>query len=124
MIKGSEFRDLVSGRRRGLWASVLRGLLRVAEVPIYAVDALSRHATALQKTVDALGAAVYLSTTQAEKENLAEGDSARVTQGGDSAILPVRVHDSIPGGCAWIPSGVPGSEKLGPACGAVEVFKA
>jgi tetraacyldisaccharide 4'-kinase len=28
-----EFRDLVSGRRRGVWAAVLRGALRVAEVP-------------------------------------------------------------------------------------------
>ena len=33
MLGPTEFRDLVSGRRRGLGASALRGLLRVAEVP-------------------------------------------------------------------------------------------
>ncbi|MBN2218220.1 MAG: tetraacyldisaccharide 4'-kinase [Pirellulales bacterium] len=33
MFKPSEFRDLVSGRRRGLWAAVLRGVLRAAEAP-------------------------------------------------------------------------------------------
>lgn len=31
MLGPSEFRDIVSGRRRGVWASVLRGGLRVAE---------------------------------------------------------------------------------------------
>jgi len=29
----SSFRDLVSGRRRGLWAAVLRGVFRILEVP-------------------------------------------------------------------------------------------
>jgi tetraacyldisaccharide 4'-kinase len=33
MLGPTEFRDLVSGRRRGLGASALRGLLRAAEVP-------------------------------------------------------------------------------------------
>ena len=33
MLNPSEFRDLVSGRRRGIGASVLRAALRVAEVP-------------------------------------------------------------------------------------------
>ncbi|MDH3713387.1 MAG: NADH-quinone oxidoreductase subunit NuoG [Gammaproteobacteria bacterium] len=101
-----------------------RGLLRVAEVPIYAVDALTRHAMALQKTGDALRGAVHMSAAQAEKEKLTAGDTARVTQNGSSAVLLVHIEDSIPNGCVWIPSGVPGSEKLGPACGAVEVFKA
>ena len=33
MLGPSEFRDLVSGRRRGIAATTLRCLLRVAEVP-------------------------------------------------------------------------------------------
>jgi len=33
MLNPTEFRDLVSGRRRGLGAAALRGLLRGAEVP-------------------------------------------------------------------------------------------
>src|SRR2546430_13721210 len=33
MLRPSEFRDLVSGRQKGLWAAVARGVLRVAEVP-------------------------------------------------------------------------------------------
>jgi NADH-quinone oxidoreductase subunit G len=101
-----------------------RSLVRVAEVPIYAVDALARYAPALQKTVDAVHGAVYMSAAQADKEKLAAGDSARVSQNGSSTVLRVHVDDSIPNGCVWIPSGVPGSEKLGPAYGAVEVFKA
>ena len=104
--------------------SAPRHLLRIAEVPLYAVDALTRHATALQKTGDALDAAAYLSTAQAKKENLTGGDSARITQHGNSVILPVHVDDSIPDGCVWIPAGVSGSEKLGPAYGSIEMSKA
>lgn len=33
MLRPSEFRDLVSGRRRGVLAAIMRGALRVAEVP-------------------------------------------------------------------------------------------
>jgi tetraacyldisaccharide 4'-kinase len=33
LLRPSQFRDLVSGRRRGFWAAVLRGGLAVAEVP-------------------------------------------------------------------------------------------
>ena len=33
MLDGTSFRDLVSGRRRGIGASLTRGLLRLAEVP-------------------------------------------------------------------------------------------
>jgi tetraacyldisaccharide 4'-kinase len=33
MLRPSEFRDLVSGRRKGLMATLARGVLRIAEVP-------------------------------------------------------------------------------------------
>src|SRR5258705_11879913 len=33
MLRPSEFRDLVSGRRKGVLAALARGALRVAEVP-------------------------------------------------------------------------------------------
>src|SRR4029079_4402418 len=33
MLRPSEFRDIVSGRRKGLLATLARGVLRVAEVP-------------------------------------------------------------------------------------------
>ena len=72
----------------------------------------------------ALGSSEKNHKKKAKKENLAAGDSAHVTQGDDSVILPVLIDDSIPDGCVWIPSGVPGSEKLGPACGSIEVAKA
>ena len=43
MLSPTEFRDLVSGRRRGLGASALRGLLRVAEVPYTLAVAFRNH---------------------------------------------------------------------------------
>jgi tetraacyldisaccharide 4'-kinase len=42
MVNPTRFRDLVSGRRRGVGASVLRGLLRLAETP-YAAAARWRN---------------------------------------------------------------------------------
>src|SRR4051794_31376432 len=42
MLRPSEFRDLVSGRRKGLLATLARGVLRVAEVP-YAAAVSARN---------------------------------------------------------------------------------
>jgi tetraacyldisaccharide 4'-kinase len=43
MLSPTEFRDLVSGRRRGLWPSALRGLLRVVESPYTLVVSRRNH---------------------------------------------------------------------------------
>jgi len=96
---------------------------RIGGVPIYALDALTRRAHALQLTPDAWGAEARLNASAAQALGLSEAASVRVTQGDASAEFEVRVDDVVPDGCVWLPTAVPGSEALGVGFGPVSVEK-
>lgn len=107
-------------------------LLRAGEIPLYAVDPLVRRAQSLQKTEDAkLQASATLSSSQAEKLNLSEGDSVNLAQrwsdnnggGQGKAVLPVRIDDSVPDGCVWVPAGIAQTSSLGALFTPIEITK-
>jgi NADH-quinone oxidoreductase subunit G len=81
------------------------GLLRVATVPIYVVDAVVRRAPALQSTPLARPAAVTLNPSDALAAGLSQGAMARVSDGGTTALLPVAISTAVPVGAAWVESG-------------------
>jgi len=89
------------------------GIQRIAEVPVYATDALVRRATALQQTADARPVAAYVNETLAERLGLAGGEQARVRQGDVELELPLVIDGRIPDGCVLIPAALPGSVGLG-----------
>ena len=90
---------------------------------MYAVDALTRRAHALQLTPDAWGRLLRLNTGAAQSLGLGESESVRVTQGEASAEFAVCIDDAVPDGCVWLPSAVPGSEVLGAGFAPVAVEK-
>ena len=71
-------------------APALRGLERVADVPIYCTDALVRRAASLQATRDARAPVVGLPSVLWSQLGLSAGAKVRVTQGEAAAILPAR----------------------------------
>ncbi len=95
------------------------GLMRCADLPPYAVDAITRRAGALQQTHDAQPAPLSINSAQAQKLGLAAGASVVVTQGAAHASLPVSIDDGVPDGCVWIPTGIAAAADLGPAYGTV-----
>ena len=100
-------------------------LMRAADVPIYAVDALVRRAPSLQKTHDAVALAVSINPADAERLDLDdEHTSVKVKQGESSAILKLIIDENVPAGSAWIPLAVKGSELLGDPFGEVVIEKA
>ncbi|MCG6896531.1 MAG: NADH-quinone oxidoreductase subunit NuoG [Thiocapsa sp.] len=99
------------------------GLMRIGSVPIYALDPLVRRAPALQRTpVPGAAFGVYLHSQQARAEGLAAGQEVRVRQDGAEAEARVILDDSVPPGCARIPAGVAGSERLGAQIGPVAIM--
>jgi len=92
---------------------VSKGLLRLADTPLYAVDSIVRRANALQSTADSLEAAVYINENEANRLSLNGAQSVTVQQGGEAIELPVVIDKRISDGCALIPSGVSGTEGLG-----------
>ena len=97
------------------------GLLRVADVPIYAVDPLVRRARSLQASPLARPAEVRLHPDVARELGVAGREQVQVRQNGAAVDLPLVLDDRVPRGCAWIPAGLIASVALGPAVGPVAI---
>lgn len=97
-------------------------LCRVAEVPVYSVDAIVRRSPALQATHDNPGPGLRISKASAEQFDLKEGDRVRARMLEGDAELDVVIDDRIPSGCAWMPVGFLETSTLG-ASGPVTVSK-
>jgi NADH-quinone oxidoreductase subunit G len=94
-------------------AAPAAGLQRVADVPIYATDAVVRRAPSLQQTADARPPHVGVNAALWAELGLQAGDRVRVRQGGASAVLPVRVEPTLAWGCARVPAGHADTATLG-----------
>ncbi len=90
------------------------GLLRIASMPIYAVDAVVRRAPALQATPLVRPATAVLNPSDALAAGLAAGATARVSDGSATVLLPVGISTAVPVGAAWVESGHAIVDALGP----------
>jgi NADH-quinone oxidoreductase subunit G len=105
-------------------APALRGLERVADVPIYCADALVRRAASLQATRDARPPAVGLPSVLWSQLGLSAGAKVRVAQGAAAAILPAEESPSLAPTAVRIAAGHAHTASLGAMFGAVTVEKA
>ncbi|MGE4111939.1 MAG: NADH-quinone oxidoreductase subunit NuoG [Burkholderiales bacterium] len=83
-------------------APAATGLSRIAEVPIYAADALARRAPSLQKTRDAQPPVATLNRALADRLGLRDGDFLRIEQDGGAAELPYAIDDRLPADCVRV----------------------
>ena len=88
-------------------------LLRIAEVPLYAVDALVRRAKALQCTADNPPPAARVNAADARRLGLAEDATVVVRTVAGEARLKVVLDSRVPDGCVLIASGYPETSPLG-----------
>ena len=96
------------------------GIERIAEVPIYAADALVRRAPSLQKTSDAKNAKrVFVASDVAGKYGIVDGVDVRVIQHGASTVLQAKVDRRLAQGCVRIAAGLHETAVLGPMFGTV-----
>lgn len=101
-----------------------RSLQKVSGTPIYASDSLVREAQPLQKTpLTSQQHVVAMSQAQADKSKLTGAEQIQVKQGQGAATLPLRIDESIPAGCVWVPTGIDAVKDLTGAYGMVELEK-
>jgi len=100
---------------------VAEGLQRIAEVPIYAADAVVRRARALQASPDAAAPVAWMNRALYEKLGLREGDGLRVRQGGGEAVVAASVDDRLPADCIRLAAARPETAALGAMSGPVTV---
>jgi len=98
-----------------------QGLQRLADVPIYATDALVRRAPSLQLTADARAPAAGLPAGLWAALGLGAGDRVRVTQGAGQAVLPARLEPTLAEGTVRVPAGHADTAGLGAMTGTLTV---
>ncbi len=103
-------------------------LMRVGEVPLYAIDSIVRRAQPLQEAqtiLDGDTAAVRVHPSTAEQLQLQAGDRVVVTQQHTATVrLPLCCDERIPVGAAWIAGGIPATVGLGDLFAEVQITKA
>ena len=100
---------------------VPEGLQRLADIPIYATDALVRRAASLQLTADAKAPVVGLPAALWQQLGLQPGDKVRVSQGAAVAVLPARADATLAAGTVRVSAGHADTALLGAAFGAIAV---
>ncbi|MEA3291363.1 MAG: NADH-quinone oxidoreductase subunit NuoG [Pseudomonadota bacterium] len=89
------------------------GLQRIAETPLYRVDATARRAPALQATRDNPAPAVHVNGSTLRALELEAGTTVRATAAAGSAELPLAMDERIPDGCVYVPAGFSETAALG-----------
>jgi NADH-quinone oxidoreductase subunit G len=102
-------------------AVAAQGLQRVADVPIYAADALVRRAASLQQTRDAATPCLAMRGDELQKLGVKSGDTVKVTQGNASASLTACADDGLPAGVARVAAGHAATAELGAMFGTITV---
>ena len=100
------------------------GLQRLADVPIYAADALVRRAASLQLTADARAPQASLPPAVWQQLGLQPGDLVRVSQGTASAVLAAKLDATLAAHTVRVPAGHASTATLGAMFGVLAVEKA
>ena len=102
----------------GLAVSVpvaVSGLERVADVPLYATDAIVRRAPALQRTRDAAAPTARLNAATMAAQGVSAGDSVTVRAGQGAIQLKVVADETLADGCVRIATAHESTAALGAA---------
>jgi NADH-quinone oxidoreductase subunit G len=102
-------------------APATAGLQRVADVPIYAGDAIVRRAASLQKTRDAAAPRAWMNASLLAKLGVKQGQAVKVKQGEGEATLNAARDDRLPQDCVRIAAAHALTSKLGPMAGELRV---
>jgi NADH-quinone oxidoreductase subunit G len=88
-------------------------LMRIAEVPMYAIDPIVRRATSLQKTADNPPPSARLNSAQAGKLGFKGGESVQIVMAQGVASLDLVLDERVPDDCVLVPAGHTETSMLG-----------
>ena len=128
VLAGVDVNSKLSNTLQGLIAQAVAptssGLQRVAEVPIYATDAIVRRSAPLQATHDALPPRAVMHSDEIKKLGLQPGEQVSVKVGQGSALLALAVDDTLPKGVVRVAAGHASTAGLGAMFAAITVERA
>jgi NADH-quinone oxidoreductase subunit G len=127
VLKGVDISNKLNNQLQGYIAQAVAaeaGLQRVADVPIYAADAIARRSAPLQATLDALAPCAFMHSDELKKLGMQSGDKASVKMGQGAAQLLVAVDDNLPKGVVRVAAAHATTAGLGAMFGAITVERA
>jgi NADH-quinone oxidoreductase subunit G len=104
-------------------AAAPAGVERIADVPIYAADALVRRADSLQRTADARAPRASLPSGLWAQLGLKPGEPVRVAQDDRVLIIAADEDPSLAPGVVRVPAGHADTAALGPMFGQLNVTR-
>ena len=99
------------------------GMQRIADVPIYATDALVRRAPSLQRTADARSPVASLPSALWAELGLRGGEPVRITQGAHTLIIAAVEDSTLAAGVVRVPAGHADTVALGAMFGTINVTR-
>jgi NADH-quinone oxidoreductase subunit G len=102
---------------------VAAGPERLADVAIYATDALVRRSSSLQLTADARAPSASLPPALWHELGLRPGDQVRIGQEGGHVVLPARLDATLAEGTVRVPAGHADTASLGASFGPLTVTR-
>ena len=102
-------------------APAVSGLQRIADVPIYATDAIVRRSAPLQATQDAMTPRALMNSEEMKKLGVHSGDQVKIKAGQGSALLAVAADDKLPNGVVRVAAGHAATAGLGAMFGTITV---
>jgi NADH-quinone oxidoreductase subunit G len=99
-------------------------LERIADVPIYFSDAITRRSPPLQQTLDAQSPKAWIAPLLAQKLGVNAGDSVKVTSGEGSVVLAAAIDAGMAVNAVKVSAAHPSTVALGAMFGALTVEKA
>ena len=85
--------------------SVNSAQVRVADVPVYAVDAIVRHAEALQQTTHAAPAMARINSSVATALGLSDAVRVEASQADAQCVVGLEIDDRAADGTVWLSAG-------------------
>jgi len=105
-------------------AAAPAGLARIADVPIYAADAVVRRAGSLQASKDAQAPKAWMASSLLRSLGVDAGGKVKLMQDGGEAVLEAAADDTLPADCVRVAAGHPATAGLGAMFGAISVERA
>ncbi len=78
-------------------------LVRIADVPIYAVDGIVRRAESLQKTLQASAAVARINSKLASELGISDALKVEVAQGDSCCVVALEIDDRVADKAVWLP---------------------
>jgi NADH-quinone oxidoreductase subunit G len=95
------------------------GIQRIAEVPIYAADAIVRRSRPLQRASDAAAPVAWMNRALFEQLGMRQGEALRLRQGAGEALVDAGIDERLPAGCIRLAAARPETAGLGAMFGTV-----